>query len=51
MFELTTDASQHGLSQNKRPITMISKTLCKDEKPLAANVKELLAIECGVKIK
>ena len=47
-FELTTDASSVAigavLSQNNRPITMISRTLSKQEENYATNERELLAI-------
>lgn len=47
-FELTTDASSSAigavLSQNRRPITMISRTLTKTEENYATNERELLAI-------
>lgn len=47
-FELTTDASSHALgavlSQNGRPITMISRTLSEAEENFATNERELLAI-------
>ena len=47
-FDLTTDASSNAigavLSQNGRPITMISRTLAKSEEHYAANERELLAI-------
>lgn len=47
-FELTTDASANALgavlSQNGRPITMISRTLSKTEENYATNERELLAI-------
>lgn len=47
-FELTTDASSSAvgavLSQNGRPITMISRTLSKTEENYATNERELLAI-------
>ncbi|KAH8338725.1 hypothetical protein KR074_003729 [Drosophila pseudoananassae] len=47
-FDLTTDASASGigavLSQNKRPITMISRTLKEGELNYATNERELLAI-------
>ncbi|KAH8340342.1 hypothetical protein KR074_002460 [Drosophila pseudoananassae] len=47
-FDLTTDASASGigavLSQNKRPITMISRTLKDGELNYATNERELLAI-------
>jgi len=47
-FDLTTDASDYGigavLSQNGRPITMISRTLRKREANYATNERELLAI-------
>lgn len=52
-FELTTDASNFAiggvLSQNKQPITFISRTLSKREQILAANEKELLAIVWSLK--
>ena len=47
-FDLTTDASSHAigavLSQNGRPITMISRTLSQSEEHFATNERELLAI-------
>lgn len=47
-FELTTDASNFAigavLTQNKNPITFISRTLSDSEISLATNEKELLAI-------
>ncbi|KAH8280005.1 hypothetical protein KR054_004873 [Drosophila jambulina] len=47
-FDLTTDASAHGigavLSQEGRPITMISRTLKAREVNYATNERELLAI-------
>lgn len=47
-FELTTDASASALgavlSQDGRPITMISRTLSKTEENYATNERELLAI-------
>ncbi|KAH8280012.1 hypothetical protein KR054_009050 [Drosophila jambulina] len=47
-FDLTTDASAHGigavLSQEGRPITMISRTLKDREVNYATNERELLAI-------
>lgn len=47
-FELTTDASDFALgavlSQNKHPITLISRTLNQTEQNYAANEKEILAI-------
>lgn len=47
-FELTTDASNFAigavLSQNKHPITFISRTLSETEQNYATNEKELLAI-------
>ncbi|CAD7001688.1 unnamed protein product [Ceratitis capitata] len=47
-FDLTTDASSHAigavLSQNGRPITMISRTLSSTEEIYATNERELLAI-------
>jgi len=47
-FDLTTDASASGigtiLSQNKRPITMISRTLKDCELNYATNEREWLAI-------
>lgn len=47
-FELTTDASSKALgavlSQNGRPVTMISRTLNKTEENYATNERELLAI-------
>lgn len=47
-FELTTDASNYALgavlSQDKHPITFISRTLNKTEQNYATNEKEILAI-------
>jgi len=47
-FDLTTDSSAYGigavLSQEGRPITMISRTLCDREVNYATNERELLAI-------
>lgn len=47
-FDLTTDASSRGLgavlSQERKPITMISRTLRDREEHLATNERELLAI-------
>lgn len=47
-FELTTDASNFALgavlSQNKQPITFISRTLSQTEQNYATNEKEILAI-------
>lgn len=47
-FELTTDASSNALgavlSQDGRPITMISRTLSQTEENYATNERELLAI-------
>lgn len=47
-FELTTDASNFALgavlSQNRHPITFISRTLNKTEQNYATNKKEILAI-------
>lgn len=47
-FELTTDASSSALgavlSQDGRPITMISRTLSQTEESYATNERELLAI-------
>lgn len=52
-FELTTDASSSGLgavlSQNGRPITMISRTLKGCEENYATNERELLAIVWSLK--
>jgi len=52
-FDLTTDASGHGLgavlSQEGRPITMISRTLRDKEADFAANERELLAIVWALK--
>lgn len=52
-FELTTDASSSALgavlSQNGRPITMISRTLSKTEENYATNERELLAIVWALK--
>lgn len=52
-FDLTTDASSSGLgavlSQNKRPITMISRTLKDPEMDYATNERELLAIVWAIK--
>jgi len=48
LFDLTTDASASGigavLSQEGRPITMISRTLRQAEQNYATNERELLAI-------
>lgn len=47
-FELTIDASNYAigaeLSQNRRPITFISRTLSKTEQNYATNEKEILAV-------
>ena len=52
-FDLTTDASSHAigavLSQNGRPITMISRTLSPAEENYATNERELLAIVWALK--
>lgn len=52
-FDLTTDASAHGLgavlSQNGKPITMISRTLKDNELHFATNERELLAIVWALK--
>lgn len=52
-FDLTTDASSHAigavLSQNGRPITMISRTLSPAEETYATNERELLAIVWALK--
>jgi len=52
-FDLTSDASQHGisavLSQGKRPITMISRAIRIEKEHLAANIKELLRIVWALK--
>lgn len=52
-FDLTTDASSHAigavLSQNGRPITMISRTLSTTEENYATNERELLAIVWALK--
>lgn len=52
-FELTTDASAVALgavlSQDGRPITMISRTLSKTESDYATNERELLAILWALK--
>lgn len=52
-FDLTTDASSSGLgavlSQDKKPITMISRTLKDDELNFATNERELLAIVWALK--
>lgn len=52
-FDLTTDASSSGLgavlSQDGRPITMISRTLKDKECDLATNERELLAIVWALK--
>lgn len=52
-FDLTTDASSHGLgavlSQNGKPITMISRTLKDREMHFATNERELLAIVWALK--
>lgn len=52
-FELTTDASSSALgavlSQNGRPITMISRTLSPCEQNYATNERELLAIVWALK--
>lgn len=52
-FDLTTDASSCGLgavlSQNSRPITMISRTLKDHEVNYATNERELLAIVWALK--
>lgn len=52
-FDLTTDASSSGLgavlSQNGKPIIMISRTLKDNEMHLATNERELLAIVWALK--
>ena len=52
-FDLTTDASSSGLgavlSQDKKPITMISRTLRDNELNFATNERELLAIVWALK--
>ena len=52
-FDLTTDASSHAigavLSQEGRPITMISRTLSPTEENYATNERELLAIVWALK--
>lgn len=52
-FDLTTDASSSGLgavlSQNKKPITMTSRTLRDNELNFATNERELLAIVWALK--
>lgn len=52
-FDLTTDASSHAigavLSQGRRPITMISRTLSDAEENYATNERELLAIVWALK--
>lgn len=52
-FELTTDASSYGLgavlSQDGKPITMISRTLRAAEENYATNERELLAIVWAIK--
>lgn len=52
-FDLTTDASAHGLgavlSQDGKPITMISRTLKENESNFATNERELLAIVWALK--
>jgi len=52
-FDLTTDASSHAigavLSQEGRPITMISRTLSATEENYATNERELLAIVWALK--
>lgn len=52
-FDLTTDASSSALgavlSQNGRPITMISRTLSSTEQNYATNERELLAIVWALK--
>lgn len=52
-FDLTTDASSHGigaiLSQDGRPITMISRVLTDKEQNFATNERELLAIVWALK--
>lgn len=52
-FELTTDASSYAigavLSQEGKPITMISRTLASSEEHFATNERELLAIVWALK--
>ena len=52
-FEVTTDASNHALgavlSQNGRPLTMISRTLTPTEENYATNERELLTILWSLK--
>ena len=52
-FDLTTDASSFGLgavlSQDKKPITMISRTLRDNELNFATNERELLAVVWALK--
>lgn len=52
-YELTTDASNHAigavLSQNKKPIIFLSRTLSKTEENYATNEKEMLAIIWALK--
>lgn len=52
-YDLTTDASSYGLgavlSQERKPITFISRTLKDGELHFAANEKELLAIVWALK--